>query len=366
MTKRLLIMKSFLIPTAAAVLLFTAVSCDDFLSRGMSGGKQGTLSWQFGPVTRAAESFPDTNQFLLSVTDAQGTSVYEGPYGASPEVMTVREGNYTITVRSLDFQAPSFDAPLYGDTRVAIVKAGATTRVALACSLLNCGVRLRVSPEFFRAYPSGTLTLSSPDGELGYDYDEDRIAFFQPGDVTLLLRDGESVSPLFVRRLEAREILTVALNAPEGSSSPGITGADVRISVDTSKVWQNEVWSPAGEGLGSTRETALDVNRARAAAGATGVWVYGYIVGGDLSSSGSKMNTGPTFEKDTHFAIALRSSVTEKASCLSVELPKGAVRSALNLKDHPEMLGRQIFLKGDLVPAYFGIPGLKNVKEFSE
>ena len=360
-------MKNFLRPAAAAVLLLTAVSCEDFLSSGeKNGGKAGTLAWQFDPVTKAAEAFPDTNQFLLSIADAQGNSVYDGRYGDSPEVITVREGSYTIAVRSTDFSAPRFDAPLYGDTRVAIVKAGATTRVSLACTMLNSGLRLKVSPSFFQAYPAGALTLSSADGELGYDYDEERIAYFLPGDVTLLLRNGEASTPLFVRRLEAREILTVGLTVPEDGSSPGMTGAGVSISVDTAKVWQSEVWSPEQGGPGSSKESAMDVTRARAAAGATGVWVYGYIVGGDLSSTGSRMNTGPAFEKDTHLAIAVRSSVTDKASCLSVELPKGAVRDALNLKDHPEMLGRQVFLKGDLVTAYFGIPGLKNVKEFSE
>ena len=359
-------MRNFLIPTAAAVILLAAVSCDDFLSHGQAGGKTGTLSWRFRAATKAAEAFPDTNQFLLHIADAGGNTVYDGPYGASPEVITVREGSYTVSVRSLDFQPPCFDAPLYGDTQVAIVKAGATTRVALACTMLNCGLRLKVSPSFFQAYPAGALTLSSPDGELGYDYDEERTAYFRPGDVTLLLRVGETASPLFVRRLEAREILTVSLTVPENNSIPGVTGADVRIAVDTAKVWQSEEWSPEANGLGTSRETALDVSRARAAAGATGVWVYGYIVGGDLTSSGSKMNTGPTFEKDTHLAIAIRSSVTDKASCLSVELPKGPIREALNLKDHPERLGRQIFLKGDLVSSYFGIPGLKNVKEFDE
>lgn len=360
-------MKNFLTQAAAAVLLFAAVGCEDFLSSGAKGGgKTGSLSWRFIPVTKATEAFPDTNQFLLSIADAQGNSVYDGKYGDSPEVVTVREGSYTVSVRSIDFRAPRFEAPLYGDTQVALVRAGATTRVSLACTMLNSGIRLNVSPSFFRAYPAGSLTLSSADGELGYDYDEERTAYFLPGDVTLLLRSGEASTPLFVRRLEAREVLSVGLTMPEDGSSPGTTGAHVSISVDTAKVWQSEVWTPEQDGLGGSRETAMDVTRARAAAGATGVWVYGYIVGGDLSSTGSKMNTGPAFEKDTHLAIAVRSSVTDKASCLSVELPKGAVRDALNLKDHPEMLGRQVFLKGDLVSAYFGIPGLKNVKEFSE
>ncbi|MDD6623554.1 MAG: DUF6359 domain-containing protein [Bacteroides sp.] len=40
------------------------------------------------------------------------------------------------------------------------------------------------------------------------------------------------------------------------------------------------------------------------------------------------------------------------------------VRDALNLVSSPENLGRQVFLKGDLVESYYGICGLKNVREF--
>ena len=93
-------------------------------------------------------------------------------------------------------------------------------------------------------------------------------------------------------------------------------------------------------------------------------WVCGYIVGGDLSATGSKVNTGPTFKKNTHLAIAARASVTEKASCLSVELPKGGIRDALNLVSHPGLIGRQVYVRGDVVASYFGTSGLKSTSDF--
>ena len=46
---------------------------------------------------------------------------------------------------------------------------------------------------------------------------------------------------------------------------------------------------------------------------------------------------------------------------MSVKLPKGDVRAAINLVDHPEILGRKIYLKGDLIAAYYGIPGIENI-----
>ena len=49
---------------------------------------------------------------------------------------------------------------------------------------------------------------------------------------------------------------------------------------------------------------------------------------------------------------------------MSMQLPAGDVREALNLVDNPENLGRRLYVKGDLVEAYYGIPGIKNVTEF--
>ena len=40
------------------------------------------------------------------------------------------------------------------------------------------------------------------------------------------------------------------------------------------------------------------------------------------------------------------------------------MRDALNLVDNPDMEGRKVKLKGDLVAAYYGMPGLKNVVEY--
>ena len=355
-------MKQFWLAAAAASTLL-AVSCDDFLSR--PGTQAGILAWSISPVTKAGGAIPDTNQFLLTVTNAKGEVLYDGTYGQSPEFLSVPEGSYTVSARSIAFDAPAFDAPLYGDTEVVLVTAGRTSRVLLTCTMLNSGIRLRPAPDFAVFCPDGVLTLSSEEGRLDYGLDETRTAFFLPGIVSLLLQEGSSVRTLFSRELAPREILTVGLSAPYSGES-GETGAAVSIAVDTSKVYQEDFWKPEDETAGSSPDHALGIQQAKASVGATGVWVCGYIVGGDLTSTGSKMNTGPAFTKDTHIAIAARASVTDKSSCLSVELPKGEIRDALNLLDNPGMLGRLVYLKGDIVASYYGIPGLKNVKEFCE
>lgn len=92
------------------------------------------------------------------------------------------------------------------------------------------------------------------------------------------------------------------------------------------------------------------------------VWVYGYIVGGDLSSSGASFT--PPFKSRTNIIIAARSSTADKSSCMSVQLQKGDIRDALNLVDNPDILGDQIFLKGNIVEAYYGIPGIQGITEY--
>ena len=354
-------MKHFLHAALTGLLLFTLTACEDFLS-SPSVRKTGSLSWRFIPLTKAGD-FPDTNRFLLKVTDASGKAVFDGLYGDSPEALDVPEGNYTVSVRSREFVTPAFDAPLWGDTQVVPVRKGRTSRVLLECTMLNSGIRLRLSPAFRKDYPEGALEISSIDGKLPWADGETGTAYFHPGIVTLLLQAGQNSKALFSRDLEPREILTVTL-AGTGSVA-GETGADVSIAVDTSRVWHETTVGADDPAAGSSKEKALSVSQARATAGASGIWVHGYIVGGDLSSTGNKMATGPEFTKDTHLALAARSSVTDKSVCLSVELPKGTVRDAINLKDHPDLLGRHIYLKGTLVGSYFGIPGLKGVSDFS-
>ena len=106
------------------------------------------------------------------------------------------------------------------------------------------------------------------------------------------------------------------------------------------------------------------VVEAKANPGLSGVWVTGYIVGGDMTSSAEGISFTPPFKSSSNLAVASRAIVLSKQSCIGVALPSGKVRDTLNLVSSPENLGRQVFLKGDLVEFYYRICGLKNVKEF--
>ena len=70
------------------------------------------------------------------------------------------------------------------------------------------------------------------------------------------------------------------------------------------------------------------------------------------------------FTSATNMAIADSPDETDPSKILSVQLPSGSIRTALNLIDHPENLGKKIQITGSL-EAYFSVPGLKSPTGFT-
>ena len=362
-------MKNILPILAAAAALLFLPSCEDFFGPGKNASTPATLlRWRFSQASfqKALYDLPDTNDFILTITSSSGSTLYSGAYGASPEVLPVSAGSYILKVVSTDASLPAFDTPVYGDEKVILIKEGENASVSFDCVLLDAGIRLRISPGFAAAYPGGILYVSGAEGKLLYGLSESRTAFFRPGAVSLLLYEGGEGRTVFSRDLYAGEILSLKVSPGSSSSGGEAPGASSSIHVDTTAVYMDDecIIGEVGGEAGSSMEKAMSVAEAKASLGRSGVWVLGYIVGGDLSSSGCSMTTEPPFSKDTHFAIAARSSTTTKSSCMSVELKKGEVRDALNLVSNPWLKGWAVYLKGDIVEAYFGIPGIKNVSEY--
>ena len=350
-----------------AALTAATISCNKIPSEKTG---QGTLSWTFSSrmFTRASVDLPDTDAFILTVKNSAGDVLYEGPYGDSPESMLVNPGNYTVKAVSRLFDKPEFSAPQFGDEQVVVVQSGTTTRARLNCTQLNAGLRLRLGEDFRSTYPQGSVTVSSAEGDLDYGLTENRIGYFKAGNVSVSLNDGTSAKVLLTRFLESCEILTLGITCPSIDPPKPGESAGLSITVDTSRVWNSydyEIGSGQGADPGTTQATAYSVSQAKEHIGEKGVWICGYVVGGDLSSAKEGISFTPPFSSMTNIAIASRSSVTSKSSCMSVKLPKGDIRTAVNLVDNPDLIGRKIYLKGDLIAAYYGIPGVENITEYA-
>lgn len=355
------LLKTVLAPAFCAILFSCSGLKDEDSLKGTLA--IGFVEDSYRATKAMSASIPDTSDFILRVTDSKGKKIYEGLFGSAPQSLLLEPGSYTIDAFSGTFSTPSFDAPIYGDTQVAVVRSGEVSRVDLVCRQTNSGVKLSVSSDFLTSFPSSVLFLSSADGRLNYPYREKRIAYFRPGNVSLTINDGFSDKVLMTRVLEKSEILNISVSAPSASSSSSSNSSGISISVDTTRYWVNEDYVIGGESdRGGTPDQALSVSQARSNTGLNGVWVYGYVVGGDLTSSGADF-TGP-FTSRTNIAISSKRTASTRDACLSVQLPKGKIRDALNLVDNPDLLGAKVFIKGDIVEAYYGMPGVVDLTDF--
>ncbi len=331
-------------------------------------GKKGELRVAFGNLpseeTRAAMEMPDTNDFLLYVADSKGEVIYEGSYLNAPESLVVKEGSYTVRALSREFSKPAFSSPQYGDEQEVTVTADETVSVKLICSQVNSGVRLKTSSDFLTAYPDAALVLRSDKGSLIYSYSEQRIAYFLPGNVSLVMTQSGVDNVLLTRWLGSGEILSLGVGVSQKQDSEsGLKRDDISISIDTSRVWIEENFVIGeDDGGGESAAKAISVSQAMSSAGVNDVWVRGYIVGGDLTTASGSF-TAP-FTSNSNLILGPKPTTTNRSSCLAVQLPTGKVRDNLNLVDHPELLGQKVCLKADVVASYFGLVGLKNVSDY--
>ena len=103
-------------------------------------------------------------------------------------------------------------------------------------------------------------------------------------------------------------------------------------------------------------------------------WIRGYIVGAANIASGtitnnSQISWGPDFtynENTTNIILADKADERDINKCVVVYLPSNAASGirAINLKDHPENLGKTLKVHGDL-KAFLGKSGMKNTNEYT-
>lgn len=301
-------------------------------------------------------SLPDTNDFILTVTGPDGEEFYNGPYGQRPDPMQVPSGTYDVSLKSIEFDEPAFSTPQFGDYRTVMLNSGQTMSVAFGCTQLNCGMRLMFTDSFRDRFFSSDIEIRSDDYSLPYPYTETRTAFFMPGILNVVCVEDGGETPVLSRQLNAADMLTIKLSASEESP-----GGSFSIEIDTTRNWIFEDFTLGSGNDGSSKEKALSVSDLILYEGAEDVWVTGYIVGGDVS--GANVNTEPPFKEASNLAISDNPAATARAECAAVQLPGGEIRDALNLVSNPDLLGRRVYVKGD-IEDYFSSLGVKNIKEF--
>ena len=147
-----------------------------------------------------------------------------------------------------------------------------------------------------------------------------------------------------------------------------IYGKVVNYKGNTPETVQNEAYIYSHSATTAEPEETVEMTVAEAIAAYSGTptpaAVKGYIVGwveGQSYESGAKFNGNVTDDTEkTDVLLADSPDETDPAKCIPVQLPSGAVRSKVNLKDNPDNYKKFVTLTGS-IEKYFGVPGLKSV-----
>lgn len=112
-----------------------------------------------------------------------------------------------------------------------------------------------------------------------------------------------------------------------------------------------------------TEANPYTVTDAKIAATGTNVFVKAFIVGYVPDKALNEAIFGDAASAEnapTNILVAASADETNVNNCMPIQLPAGAIRTALNLKDNPGNLKQEVILCGN-IEKYFGVTGLKSV-----
>ncbi len=297
----------------------------------------------------------DTNNFILTIYSAQGEKIYDGKYGARPQEISVDPGGYEVGLYSRRFNPPALDSPVFGEEHTIIVAENEQAQVSFMCRQVNAGIRFSFAENFKEKFPGGGVWLKQGEKELLYGYEEGKYAYVSTDPFQISYKSGDTDTLLLEKSLEAGQMVTMKL-----SYSASHTSASVfKVDVDTTREWLSWNYNvglriPSG---------SVTINEAKSMIGQKNVKVFGYIFGGDPSTT--TVRVGPPFSSKSTIVLAPSMGERNRNNMMVVELPSGSVRDGLNLVVHPEYLGRPVVVTGTIVQSYYGYVGVKSTKSYT-
>ena len=111
-----------------------------------------------------------------------------------------------------------------------------------------------------------------------------------------------------------------------------------------------------------TEASPYTVTDAKTVKTGTGKYIKGYIVGyvpGKALNEAVFGNASSAETAPTNILLAAKADEKEVNNCMPIQLPAGDLRTALNLKDNPGNLKKELLICGN-IETYFGATGLKS------
>ena len=307
----------------------------------------------------------DSSNYRLKISTSGGVTVYDSSYVGRPDIFYVKAGTYKIRVTSREFTEPDI-YPLFGQEQSVKAVKDSTLQVEIVSRQLTGGIRFSFTHGFTSWFKGTGIYLKRDTIVAKYGYGTRHYLYFYPGEISVIYKNKDGYSTytppdkpgyadtlLFKRKLKAAELVTIALDYD--LTKVAYNGFSFR--ADTSRVRKDEYFN-----LGGIAPYGCNsVWYAQTHIGDT-INLFGYIVGGDVSSTSFKKEK--PFTSKTNIVIGAQDWQALREKTIGVELPNGEIRKNLNLVDHPEHLKKPIVIHGVVSDSYFGYPGLKNVTSY--
>lgn len=351
---------------SAVVSLFVLQGCSSFMLKDSDDApkENGSIAlsidavpqeyWSDGTFLKSGIN-TDTNSYILKIYSLSGEKVYDGAYGGRPEEIVVTPGGYEISLYSHKFNPPVLDTPLFGDVQTVVVAENEQSRVSFVCRQLSAGIRLSFSDDFMEKFPGSGVYVAQGSRRLEYSYDQKKFAHVSEEPFQIIYKGARADTTLLLKTLSAGQMLSMRLVYSASRS----TATPFKIEIDTTREWMGYNYNvglkiPSG---------SVSIEEAKGLIGEKNVKVFGYIFGGDPTTT--TIRIGPPFDSKSTIVIAPTMSERNRNNMMVVELPSGNLRDALNLVNNPEHLGRPVVVTGTIVSAYYGYPGVKSTKSYT-
>lgn len=359
--------RKILVAAAFAMLAMVVAGCSSFrLKEPEDPAAEATGSITFSVGELVADYYPDgeilksnvkldTNDFILTIYSTLGTKIYDGKYGARPQEISVTPGGYEIALHSKRFNPPMLDSPVFGEEKTVVVASNEQVKVSFMCRQTNAGVRFQFDKSFKNRFPGSGVYIRQGNNHLAYDYTQTKYAYVACDPFTLVYSNSGKDTVLLEKSLVAGQMIDMKLSY----STSKTTASVFKVDVDTTRQWISYNFNvglqiPAG---------AVTIEEAKLMVGEKNVSVFGYIFGGDPTTT--TVRVGPPFESKSSLVIAPSMSERNRNNMFVVELPSGSVRDALNLVVNSDNLGRPVVITGTIVASYYGYVGIKNTKSYT-
>lgn len=319
---------------------FTMQNCK--YSEGYNGGANYLMVYQVGKGAKidGYVTLPSFDFKIGSITVLTGSS-------ASTNVdVALCNGDEVIETKKLNAKSAEFTWTITGDN----IGTRYTLKVANA---YNAQFQEIIITE---ASSSGTLSFKE-DGDINFGIGLDGIQTR----ILEVLTDGLSneVNVAVSGNGFSADVTTLPatggnINVTFTNDAAGVSNGTITITSGSLTTTANLVGTTAAHrgSLNDPFDTA-DVIALNNIVGETEYWVSGVV-------AGSAANNGELAEETTYSNLALGTA----APYIPVQLPKGDIRSAINPYDNPDMIGKTVWVKGQLL-TYFLSAGVKNVSDYS-